>query len=312
MTRIISLIPSATEIVAALGFADQLVGRSHECDFPASVLNLPILTEPKIDLSGDSRSIDERVKDVLRDALSVYRVDSDLLRDLKPDVVITQAQCEVCAVSLEEVTRVVQECLLDDTRVVSLEPNTLADVYADIQRVADALNVHEIGLQTVTGLQTRMHAIAEKTALLEHRPTVATIEWIDPLMAAGNWVPELVNMAGGYNLFGREGHHSPWLEWDDIWAHDPDRLIVMPCGFDIQRSLREMTAMTRLPGWNTLRAVREGQVYITDGNQYFNRPGPRLAESLEILAEIIHPELFQFGHHGTGWVKYHEQAVTES
>ncbi len=304
--RIVSLIPSATEIVCALGLQAHLVGRSHECDYPAAVRDLPALTEPKFDVNGSSREIDERVKNVLRDALAVYRVDEALLNDLKPDIIVTQAQCEVCAVSLSEVERVVREYLDADARIVSLEPMQTADLFADIQRVADACGVSERGASLTADLRSRMDAIAAQTADLTDKSTVACIEWIDPLMAGGNWVPELVQMAGGVELFGKAGQHSPWLFWDDLWASDPDAIVVLACGFDIARARQEMPALTRQPGWNSLRAIRNGQVYLTDGNQYFNRPGPRLVESLEILAEILHPDVFDFGHEGAGWVRYQE------
>lgn len=304
MPRIVSLIPSATEIVCALGFEADLVGRSHECDYPPSVLSLPILTEPKLDVNGNSREIDDRVKAILRDAVSVYRVFDDRLNDLKPDIIVTQAMCEVCAVSLEEVQRVTRECLSAPAELVSLEPNALEAVFADIQRVADALHAPERGAAKIAEMRQRMEGIAARSRKQLNKPTVALVEWIDPLMAAGNWMPELVEMAGGVNLFGAAGQHSPWLEWDDLWASDPDVIVILPCGFAIERARSEMPALTRQPGWATLRAVREGRVYLTDGNQYFNRPGPRLVESLEILAEIFHPQTFDFGHEGSGWVKY--------
>jgi iron complex transport system substrate-binding protein len=304
MPRIVSLIPSATEIVCALGFEADLVGRSHECDYPPSVLNLPVLTEARLELNGSSREIDERVKAVLRDTVSVYRVHEDVLNDLKPDIIVTQALCEVCAVSLEEVQRVIREGLNTPTELVSLEPNALEDVFADIQRVADALGSSERGAAKVDEMRQRMNGIAERARALPNKPTVALVEWIDPLMAAGNWMPELVDMAGGINLFGAAGQDSPWLEWDDLWASDPDIMVILPCGFDIERSRSEMPTLTRQPGWATLRAVREGRVYLTDGNHYFNRPGPRLVESLEILAEIFHPQSFHFGHEGRGWQRY--------
>lgn len=298
--RIASLLPSSTEIVCALGFEAALVARSHECDYPASVRALPAVTAPKFDPDGRSYEIDQRVKAILQEAASVYRIDADQLKRLAPDVIVTQAQCEVCAVSLAEVERVACEWLEIPAQIVALEPNALADVFVDIQRVADALGAPERGREVVADLRRRMAEIAAQTAALP-KPTVATIEWIDPLMSAGNWMPELVEMAGGCNLFGTAGEHSPWLTWDELAAADPDVIVVLPCGFDMATTERELPALTQHPNWAALRAVRQGRVYITDGNQYFNRPGPRLVESLEILAEIFHPERFSFGHEGAGW-----------
>jgi len=301
--RIVSLIASATEIVCALGCEDQLVGRSHECDFPESVRRLPVCTEPKFAVEGSSYQIDQRVKAIVQESLSVYRVDGERLRDLEPDVIVTQAQCEVCAVSLREVERTVCAWLSQCPKVVSLTPNALADVWADIVRVAEALGCPERGAELNRRLQQRMHAIVEKTKDLPRRPTVACVEWIEPLMAAGNWMPELVALAGGVNLFGSAGKHSPWMTWDELVTADPEVIFISPCGFDIPRTLQEISLFTARPEWPRLRAVRGGRVFVADGNAYFNRPGPRLVESLEILAEILHPEAFAFGHHGTGWCR---------
>lgn len=302
MVRIASLLPSSTEIVAALGFEDSLVARSHECDYPYAVQHLPVVTAPKFNPDGRSYEVDQRVKAILQEAVSVYRIDADVLKSLAPDVIVTQAQCEVCAVSLAEVQRVACEYLNLPAEVIALEPNTLADVMRDIERVAETLGVPERGQRLVASLMARMEAIAERARSLS-RPRVATIEWISPLMSGGNWMPELVEMAGGENLFGEKGHHSPWLNWNDLAAADPDVLVVLPCGYDIATSMCEMDALLTHEGWSDLKAVKEKQVYITDGNQYFNRPGPRLAESVEILAEILHPEAFHFGHEGKGWVR---------
>lgn len=301
--RIVSLIASATEIVCALGCEDQLVGRSHECDYPPSVKRLPVCTEPKFDVEGASYAIDQRVKAIVQEGLSVYRVNGQVLQDLEPDVIVTQSQCEVCAVSEREVERVVCQWLRKCPRIVSLKPNQLADVWQDIELVADALGVPERGAELVGQLRQRMAVITAQAQALEPRPTVACIEWIEPLMAAGNWMPELVCMAGGVNLFGVAGKHSPWMTWDELRQRDPDIIIVLPCGFDIERTKQEMPALVRQPGWQELQAVRRHKVFLADGNQYFNRPGPRLAESLEILAEICHPESFHFGREGAGWVR---------
>ncbi|MCH7540902.1 MAG: cobalamin-binding protein [Proteobacteria bacterium] len=299
--RVISLIASATEIVCALGLADRLVGRSHECDFPDEVRRLPVVTEPKFLTQGTSAEIDRRVKDLLEQALSVYRVDALRLRALRPDVIVTQSQCEVCAVTLSEVEQAVSDWLEARPRIVSLEPTGLADLWTDIARVADALDVPERGAVLVESLQERMAAIAERAGGLAGRPSVASIEWIDPLMAAGNWMPELVEKAGGVSLFGEAGKHSPGMRWEALVRADPEVIVVLPCGFDMARTRAEMPALTGRPDWRELRAVRAGRVFLTDGNQYFNRPGPRLVESLEILAEILHPEAFHLGHEGTGW-----------
>ena len=231
--RIVSLIASSTEMVCALGFGESLVGRSHECDFPPWVARLPAVTAPKFPTDGTSYQIDARVQAIVAEGLSVYRVDPEALDALAPDVVVTQTQCAVCAVSLSD--------------------------------VEDAL------CRTVGS-----------------RPRVAVIEWCAPLMSAGNWMPELVERAGGENLFGVSGGHSGILEWEALRAADPDVIVVSPCGFDLARTREDLPVLAALPGWSDLRAVRGGRVALADGNAYFNRPGPRLVESLAILAEIFH------------------------
>jgi iron complex transport system substrate-binding protein len=308
MPRIVSLIASATEIVCALGFEDQLVSRSHECDFPPSVQRLPVCTAPKFDVHGSSAEIDQRVKSVLQEATSVYRVHADLLRQLRPDVIVTQTQCDVCAVSQRDVEQALFDWLEARPRVVSLAPNTLDDVWDDIRRVAEALDVPEQGSALVGRLQERMAEVATKALTLPQRPTVACLEWLDPLMAAGNWMPQLVDMAAGVNLFGEQGKHAPWMTWEQLRQRDPEVIIALPCGFDLERTRAEMKALTNQPHWSELRAVPTERVYVTDGNQFFNRPGPRLVESLEILAEVLHPETFQFGHQGTGWQRFPRSA----
>ncbi len=290
--RIVSLIPSTTEIACALGFTDSLVARSHECDFPLGVESLPALTEPKLDPSASSHLIDDRVKQLIADGLSVYRVDADLLRSLEPTVILTQDQCEVCAASLRDLEGALANWLGAAPKVVSLNPSTLSDVWMDIERVATALGAAEHGKQIVRELTERVSEIAERTLRIRSRPRVACIEWIDPLMAAGNWIPEMVRLAGGEPVFGEPGEHSPWLEWQSLRDADPEIIVLLPCGFGIERTMAEMTPLLAQPGWSNLSAVRAQRVYLTDGNQYFNRPGPRLVESLEILAEITHPDYF--------------------
>jgi iron complex transport system substrate-binding protein len=294
--RIVSLLASATEIVCALGLEDQLAGRSHECDYPESIKCLPVCTAPKFAVTGSSAEIDRRVKETLQSDTSVYEVDAALLDELRPDVIVTQAQCEVCAVSLRDVEAAVAR-MRTRPRVVSLNPNSLAEVWADVRAVAAGCGVPARGETLVADLQARMRAVAGRASGLP-RPTVACIEWIDPLMAAGNWVPELVELAGGINLVGEAGKHSPWMTWDDLVGRDPDVIVVMPCGFDLERTRAELPALTARPGWSELKAVRAGRVWAADGNAYFNRPGPRLAEALEMLAEAFHPATFAFGHTG--------------
>ena len=298
--RIVSLIPSSTEIIAALGFKECIVGRSHECDYPAGVSSLPVITSPKYEPDGTSYAIDERVMALLQEGVSIYRVDATLLDALKPDVIVTQSQCQVCAASLEDVAEAVCQMVSSQPRIVSLEPNSLDDIWADIHKVAETLGAHARGVQLVEEIQAGMEAIADQCADLP-KPRVATIEWMEPLMAGGNWMPNLVEMAGGENLFGEAGKHLPWMQWDSLKAADPDVLIVIPCGFSIEQTRQDMQALRGLPGWEDLAAVKTGKVFLVDGNQYFNRPGPRLLTSLEILAEMLHPERFGYGHQGQGW-----------
>ena len=302
--RIVSLIASATEIVCALGFEDCMVGRSHECDFPPSVEKLPVCSSSKVDVDGSSRAIDDQVRAIVAEALSVYRVDAALLDDLAPTVIITQTQCEVCAVSLKDVERAVCELVASEPKIVSLEPMDLGDVFKDIRTVAAALGRPERAERLNAGLTARLDAIRERSSGLGARPVVACIEWIDPLMHAENWVPELVEIAGGTVMLGEPGMHSGYFEFERMVGADPDVIAVMPCGFDIPRTAAEMPPLAAQPGWSELSAVRNGRVFLTDGNQYFNRPGPRIVESAEILAELLHPEVFDFGHRGSGWTEW--------
>ena len=300
--RIVSLIASATEIVCALGFERELVGRSHECDYPAFVSRLPTCSSSKVKVGAVSRAIDDQVRTIVSEGLSVYRVNPDLLNRLAPTVIVTQTQCEVCAVSLRDVEEAVCELVTSQPAIVSLEPMSLCDVWEDIRKVASALGDPGRGDDLVTRLKDRLQGIRARTEPVRTRPSIACIEWIDPLMSAANWMPELVECAGGRNLFGEPGKHSGYFDFDRLAAADPDVIAILPCGFDIERTCREMPPLATHPGWPELAAVRNGRVFVTDGNQYFNRPGPRVVESAEILAEILHPERFDFGHRGSGWI----------
>jgi iron complex transport system substrate-binding protein len=300
------LISSATETVAALGCEDRLVARSHECDYPPGVERLPMCTAPKINIHAGSAEIDRQVKALVADAVSVYRVDAAILDRVRPDIIVTQTQCEVCAVSLRDVEQAICSLVSSHPRIVSVEPNALDDIWTSIRQIAFALEVVDRGEELVRRLQERLGAIRSRAAGLSHFPSVACIEWIEPLMAGGNWMPELVAIAGGINLFGEAGRHSPWMTWQQLVAQDPEVIVVLPCGWDIARSRGEMHLLSDRPEWNSLRAVKNGRVALTDGNQFFNRPGPRVVESAEILAEIFHPEVFDFGHRGCDWVPFEE------
>ncbi len=285
--RVVSLLPSATEIVAALGFREQLVGRSHECDFPPGIEALPACTASAIEPDREtSCGIDRQVKEALANAASIYSVDTGLLEKLKPDVIVTQDQCEVCAVSLTDVEAAVCAIVGNDTKIVSLNPTNLDAVYADINRVAAALGARDAGAALVADMRAAMARIS-LAAKGHDKPRVACVEWADPLMAAGNWVPELVTIASGVDPFGTAGAHAPWLDPKQLFETDPDIIVFMPCGFGLQRSAAEAKALLATPDWQGLSAVKAGRVYATDGNSFFNRPGPRLVESAEILSEIF-------------------------
>jgi iron complex transport system substrate-binding protein len=302
--RLLPLISSATEIVHALGLGEFQVGRSHECDYPSCVAGLPVCTRPAIPVTGSSREIDRLVKERVAAAVSVYEVDSELIRSLQPTHILTQTQCKVCAVSLEDVERALQDQIGFAARIISLEPYALADLWRDIQRVAEACGCPERGEELNDSLRGRICAIAGEAQKASPHPTVAALEWLEPLMAGGNWVPELIEMAGGQNLFGKAGLHSPWMEWDDVLRTDPDILVALPCGFDLERTRREMHWVTERSGWHELKAAQTGRVFVCDGNQFMNRPGPRLVESLQALAEMLHPEMFEPALEGVAWERY--------
>ena len=302
--EIISLLPSATEIVCALGLQNNLVGRSHECDYPEGVQSLPVCSEANFPEGLSSMEIDVKVKEILADALSVYTVKREVIKELSPDVVITQAQCEVCAVSLPQVEEALGNYLDKQAAIISLQPNSLDDIFNDIANVATVLKVPDAGERLLEELNERVDIVRHKLKFVESKPTVACIEWLDPMMISGNCVPELVTIAGGVPILAQAGKHSPYVDWADIQAQNPDVILLMPCGFSIERTMREINILLQQPGFNDLKAVINNRIYIADGNQYFNRPGPRIVDSVEILAEIIHPKQFIFGYEGNGWVKF--------
>lgn len=292
MPRIVSLISSATEIVDALGMTANLVGRSHECDYPEAVRSLPVCTRPRIPVDADSAEIDRLVKESARQSISIYDVFDDVIERLAPTHILTQIQCDVCAVSLRDVEAAFSRGMQGNPRIVSLQPDSLEGIWSDIRRVAEALGIAGRGEALTHQLQERITGNVP-----EARHTVACIEWMEPLMAAGNWTPELIELAGGVNLFGEAGRHSPWMTWDQLVAADPDVILIAPCGFDLSRTEQELHFMTSRPGWHDLCARK----YIADGNQYFNRPGPRIVETHRILCEILHPSRFVPSLQGIAW-----------
>ncbi len=284
--RIVSLLPSATEIAAALGLADNLVGRSHECDFPPSVTGLPVCTSTKLEKGLTSRAIEDRVKDIVTKGLSVYDVDAPLLRSLRPDVILTQSQCAVCAVTPADLEEALAEWVGTPPQLISLAPDDLADVMGDFRRVAAATGREAEAEAAIARMAEALDSLAVRpqpgTA-----PTLLAVEWIEPLMVAGNWVPELVTAAGAHPVLAASGVHSHWIEFDAVAAADPDIIAFMPCGYQLAQTLPEARALLAQAPWRDLRAVREGRAFAVDGHHLFNRPGPRLVESAEVLACLM-------------------------
>ncbi|RED16984.1 cobalamin-binding protein [Parasphingopyxis lamellibrachiae] len=285
--RIVSLLPSATEIAVALGLGDNLVGRSHECDFPAAVTALPVCTRTRLEKGLRSAEIDRRVQEIVTQGLSMYEVDAELLRSLKPDIILTQTACAVCAVTPDDLETALADWMGEPPELISTAPDTLDDVWNDISSVGAAAHCNVKAETVVRDLRGRLNTLVGKRTAGTHKPRIAAIEWFDPLMVAGNWIPELIRIADGKPLFAKPGEHSDFLDWDELVAADPDLLILMPCGYQIPQSLADIEAVAGDPRWERMRAVRESQVYIADGHHFFNRPGPRLVESAEIVAEII-------------------------
>lgn len=305
MARIVSLLPSATEIVCALGAGDDLVGRSHECDFPAEIQHLPVLTSPRFIPAATSGEIDRQVRELAlearaADALGVYAIDMELLQQLAPTHIVTQMQCEVCAVSLRDVERAVEQLTGFDTRLIPLAPNSLADIWDDIERTADALGIGSRGRALVAELQQRIDEVARTSEAAR----VAVVEWADPLMTAGHWTMELVERAGGEPVIGSPGGPSLHFEMSDLAEVDPDIIIISPCGYGLERTREDAALLDAREDWRALRAVQQGRVALIDGNQYVNRPGPRVVETLEIIAEIINPDLEEHRHEGLGWERF--------
>jgi iron complex transport system substrate-binding protein len=283
----------------ALGLGDRVVAVSHECDYPAEVAAKPRVTRTLVNAAASSGEIDEQVRSMSAGGAALYDIDVPALAALRPDLIVTQAQCDVCAVRYADVVQAVEtRPELRDTRVVALNPHTFEDIFGDIRHVGEAAGCPDAAQRLIAALQARVAAVRTKAAGLppSGRPRVIGLEWLDPIMVAGNWMPEMIDLAGGICRLTEAGRHSPSVPWQMILDEDPQVLIVMPCGFDLERTLREAAMLPRRPGWSGMSAVRSGRVYAVDGNAYFNRSGPRMVNSLEILASLVHPELFPAPH----------------
>ncbi|HET9001817.1 MAG TPA: cobalamin-binding protein [bacterium] len=290
--RIVSLVPSATEIVCSLGLADALVGISHDCDFPPEVLGKPVLSEAIIGLSEPSRAIEGRIRGMVHTGRSVYHLDERALARLAPDLILTQELCAVCAPSYTLVKQAAK--LLDaEAKIVSLEPRGLGDVLDNILLVGELTRTAGRAQALVDQLRIRIGTVQAQAS--PPRPRVVCLEWMDPIYVGGHWVPEMVDIAGGVDVLGRAGEPSRVVEWNEVIGAAPDVLVLMPCGFDLARTRAEVGALTERPGWDEIPAVREGRVFLTDASSYFNRPGPRLVDGLEILATAIHHEMLDDG-----------------
>lgn len=302
MKRIVSLLPDATEIICALGLQNQLVGRSHECDFPEEIKKIPAVTKTKINPEETSKEINKSVNKLVKQGLSVFEVDGEKLKELKPDIIITQTQCALCAVPEQEIENAVAKFLDYKPQIISLKTKGLDDIYTDIFKIAATLEVKTNAEILVKKINSHLDDIKSLTHPLADHPVVVCIEWIDPLISAGNWVPDMVEIAGGFPALTNAGEKSIGMPYYDLVETDPDFIIIMPCGFSISQSQAEMNTLKNKPGWNTLQAVIKNRIFIADGNHFFNRPGPRIVQSVEILAEILHPDIFNFGHSGKNFI----------
>jgi iron complex transport system substrate-binding protein len=301
--RTLSLLPAATEIVGALGLMDDLVGVSHECDFPEEANARPRVTHCEIHGQGlDSRAIDAWVSQTLQAGGSLYTLDEDVIRGLRPELILTQRLCDVCAPAYGSVWAFAQT-LPGPPRVLNLEPRSLEDMFANIVQVAEAMGRPDRAVPVLRDLRERVRAVERASSGLDRRPAVLLMEWVGPPFCSGHWGPELVELAGGREVLGRAGEDSVRVEWDAVVQADPEVIVLACCGHRAERTLRDVPLLEARPGWRSVRAVRSGRVFACDGSAYFSRPGPRLVDTLEILAEIIHPEVWAGQFSGRGVVK---------
>lgn len=284
--RVVTLLPSATEIVYALGISPVAV--SHECDHPPAAQSKPVVNHARIDATAESAEIDQQVLQAERNG-GVYEIDLEVLASADPDLIVTQGLCDVCAVDQVLVEDAVEELSLD-CEILTTDPHSLGDIRSDIERIGEAVGRSDRATETVEAFDTRVDAVRAETAKIDERPRVVVLDWMDPLMTAGHWVPEMVSIAGGRTPFDAEA--SIPREWSEIRAVDPEVLVVAPCGFDLEQTARNRADLTEREGWDDLAAVVDGCVYAIDGHEYMNRPGTRIVDSLEQLAGVIHPDQF--------------------
>jgi iron complex transport system substrate-binding protein len=303
--RIVSLLASATEIVCALDAGDLLVGRSHECDNPNWVRSLPPCSEPAFDVSVSSGEIDREVNRRIRAGEPLYRIDTDRIRALAPDLIIAQSHCEVCAVTPGDVER--SGCF-PGARVLSISAGSVEDIFASIREIARAIQCEQRGLELISEQHKRLKRLRILTTGLR-RPSVAVLEWTDPIFPMGNWGPELVDAANGELVLGNRGQHSSAINAELLKVANPEYLIVAPCGFDLHRSFEELPVLKRYPWWNELRAVRDWHVAFADGNLFFNRSGITVVRTAEIIAEILHGVVTGDASSGTQWRWMHDVPV---
>jgi len=290
--RIVSLLPAATEIAAALGLMDRVVGVSHECDFPSEANQRPRVTHCPVHNAGlTSREVDERVRCALHENGSIYTIDEPLLRKLRPDVILTQKLCDVCAVGFGTVARLA-ETLRGAPQVVNLEPSSLNDIFNDIRCVAKACDVPARAEKLIANLSVRVENVRERGARIPHRPRCFLMEWVDPPFCSGHWGPELVEIAGGYDPLGRRHQPSVQIKWQDVLDTQSDVIVLALCGYDIDRTRRDYEILRGFPDFDSLPAARRREIYLVDASAYFARPGPRIVDSLEILAGILYPGEF--------------------
>ena len=301
--KIISLLASTTEIICVLGLKDNLVGISHECDNPNSILNLPRCSDPKINIHGTSVQIDNEIIALIKQSISIYNVNEKLLKQLKPDIIFTQDMCKVCAVNPNDLYNYLNYYTQKKVKIYSYSPNSLEEILLEIKNIGLYLDCEDGVSRLISDMKIRIKTFREENDKIKFKPKVAFVEWINPIYVGGNWIPELIEIAGGTSCFGVSGEHSTIINFDEIVEHDPDCILIAPCGYNIQKTLSELKSFITRSEWNYLKAVRKNMVFILDGNRYFNRPGMSILNSIEIISEIIHPEKFIYKYENIGWIR---------